>query len=540
MRKYISNGARSHSACRRPLLVATCLGLGLTTLAGSTHAAGLYFSDRGVRGLGRGGALVAGSDDAGSIYYNPAGLAFAGNQFLFDASWLNYTGTYQRKAEVIQTDPNTGEPTGQTFTRTFPTVEGTSPLVPIPTLVYADPLGTKDFNFALGVWAPYAAITSYPETLSGSPAPQRYSLISLDGSALAVVGAYAAWRPEKEIALGAGVEVLGGFFETSVAFSACVPDRFICAPEQPDYDAVTKLRVGPIVAPSGVLGATLVPDDDVRLGLAYHLPFFINSGATVDVRLPSAPVFENASQQGNDATVKFTLPGILRSGVEYRGIEDTRIELAFVWENWSAHDNISLHPENISLRDVEAFPAEYKIGDITLERNFQDSYSFRLGGEHRIMAGDYPLDIRAGISYEKSAVPTPYLSVTTVDLDKITVGLGGGLHVGKWRFDGVVARVFGQTAEVSVDEARISQVLPLRANAPARKNYINAGRYEASALVLGVGLTYQFDSTAKPPGEPPAGSGTFRLKPKPAVQPDEPLPEPAPNPDDDDDVEDLD
>ncbi len=537
MQKFFFRCARS-STGRRGALTAVGLGFGLT-LAGSAQGAGLYFSDRGVRGLGRGGALVAGSDDAGSIYYNPAGLAFAGHQFLFDASWLNYSGTYQRKAKVFQTDPNTGEPTGESFVRTFPTVEGTSPLVPIPTLVYADPLGIKDFNFALGVWAPYAAITSYPESLGGSPAPQRYSLISLDGSALAIVGAYAAWRPEKEIAIGAGLEVLGGFFETSVAFSACVPDRFICAPEQPDYDAVTKLRVGPIVAPSGVLGVTWVPDDDLRVGLAYHLPFFINSGSTVDVRLPSAPVFENAKQQGNDANVKFTLPGVLRSGVEYRGIPDTRVELAFVWENWSAHDKISLHPENIALRDVEAFPAEYKIGDIDLERNFQDSYSVRLGGEHQIMAGDYPLDIRAGISYETSAVPTPYLSATTVDVDKLTVGLGAGLHVGKWRFDGVVARVFGQTAEVGVDEARISQVLPLRANPPDRKNYINAGRYEASALVLGVGLTYQFDSKAKAPSEPPAGSGTFRLKPKPAVQPDEPVPGPRPVDPQSGEVEDL-
>ncbi|MCA9642459.1 MAG: outer membrane protein transport protein [Myxococcales bacterium] len=505
---------------RTAILSAVTLSAGLCLLPSTARAAGLYFSDRGVRGLGRGGALVAGSDDAGSIYYNPAGLAFTGHQFLFDASWLNYSGTYQRQARVEQTDPNTGEPTGQSFTRTFAKVEGTSPVLPIPTLVYANPLGTKDFNFALGLWAPYAAITSYPETVGGSPAPQRYSLISLDGSALAVVGAYASWRPVDELALGAGIEMLTGFFETSVAFSACVPDRFICAPEQPDYDAVSKLKVGTIFAPSGVLGATVVPHDDVRLGIAYHLPFSINSGATVDVRLPSAPVFENASQAGNDANVKFTLPGVLRTGVEYRGIPDTRIELAYVWENWAVHDKITIEPQNISLKGVEAFPDEYKVSDITLERNFQNTWSLRFGGEHTLDIGDYPFDIRAGISYEKSAIPNPYLSATTVDVDKITVGLGGGLHIGKWRFDGVIARVFGSPVNVSVDEARIAQVLPLRANPPDRKNYINAGRYEASALVLGIGLTYQFDSTKEAPSEPPEGSGTFRLKPKPGIQPD--------------------
>lgn len=540
---------RAYRATRRrirtAILVAAALGGGLTLLPETAHAAGLYFSDRGVRGLGRGGALVAGSDDAGSIYYNPAGLAFTGHQFLFDASWLNYSGTYQRKSRVEQTDPNTGEPTGQSFTRTFATVEGTSPLLPIPTLVYANPLGTKQFNFALGMWAPYAAITSYPETVGGAPAPQRYSLISLDGSALAIVGAYASWRPVDELALGAGIEMLSGFFETSVAFSACVPDRFICAPEQPDYDAISKLKVGPIFAPSGVLGATIVPHDDVRLGVAYHLPFVVNSGATVDVRLPSAPVFENASQSGNDATVKFTLPGVLRTGIEYRGIPDTRVEIAYVWENWAVHDRITIEPENIALKNVEAFPDEYKVSDISLDRNFQNTWSLRLGGEHTLDIGDYPFDIRAGISYEKSAIPNPYLSATTVDVDKITVGLGGGLHIGKWRFDGVIARVFGTTVDVDVDEARIAQVLPLRANPPDRKNYINAGRYEASALVLGIGLTYQFDSTKEPPSKPPEGGGTFRLKPKPGIQPDvDPDQKPRSDGDSDErpqpDVEDLD
>ncbi|MGE0327990.1 MAG: hypothetical protein AB7S68_37105, partial [Polyangiaceae bacterium] len=81
-------------------------------------------------------------------------------------------------------------------------------------------------------------------------------------------------------------------------------------------------------------------------------------------------------------------------------------------------------------------------------------------------------------------------------------------------------RSFGSPVDVDVDEARIAQVLPLRANPPDRKNYINAGHYEASALVLGIGLTYQFDSEKEAPSEPPEGSGTFRLKPKPGIQPD--------------------
>ena len=508
--------------------------LASVTVSSSADAAGLYFSDRGVRGLARGGAFIAGADDAGAIYYNPAGLSYAGEQFLFDASWLRYQGTYRRQSELVQTDPNTGDPTGATDIYTHPEVEGTSPILPIPTLAYSNPLGLDDkgFNFAIGLWAPYAAITSYPETVGGRPAPQRYSLLTLDGSALAIAGLYASYQPIEELSFGLGVEMLAGFFEASVAFSACVPDRFLCAPEQPDYDAATRLRVGPITAPSGVAGIIVSPIEDLRLGLSYHLPFNIESEATVDVRLPSAAVFDSASQGGNKADVQFDLPSKISAGIEYRGLPNTRIETAFVYEPWSVHDAITLKPRNITLNNVEAFPPEYELGQITLERGFQDAWSWRLGGEYSLDLDDYILDMRAGFMYETSAIPPEYLSATTVDLDKIVIGLGGGLHIGKWRFDGLIAFVMGQQTKVSTDEAQIAQVLPLRANPPERENYINAGTYEASALVLGVGLRYQFDSPAEAPTKPEPGSGTFKLKKGGGLEknPDEPADTDAPEP----------
>ncbi len=475
------------------------LGLVLVLAAGEARGAGLYFSDRGVRPLGRAGAFVAGADDAGAIYYNPAGLALAGRQFLLDGAWLQYSSTYQRKALVEQVDPNTLEPTGKNDVQTFRAVEGTSPVLPIPTIVYADPLGSKEWNFAIGLWAPYAAITSYPETVNGEPAPQRYSLLSLDGSALAIGGLYASWRPAKEIALGAGFELLSGFFESSVAFSACPPDRFVCAPEQPEYDAISRLRVGPIVAPTGSLGALFI-GEELRVGVSAHLPIAIDSPATVDVRLPSAPEFESARQSGNQADVAFTLPWILRFGIELSPFEATVVETAFTYETWSQHDSIEVTPKDIALEDVQLFPPHYEVAKIRFERGFQDAWSARLGFEHALDLAPYRLDVRAGVMFEKSAIPRPYLSVTTVDLDKVTLAVGGGLHIGRWRFDGVFARVFGVSTDVDVNEARIAAVNPVVANPPAKPHTVNAGHYQASANVMGVGLVYQIDPAPGAPG----------------------------------------
>ncbi len=467
------------------------------TLAGHAHAGGLYFTDRGVRPLGRGGAFVAGADDAGAVYYNPAGLAFAGHQFLLDAAWMQYSSTFQRKTLVQQVDPNTGKPTGQYYVQIFPAVKGTTPVLPIPTLAYADNFGVDKANFALAAWAPYAAITSYPETVNGNPAPQRYSLISMDGSALAVVGAYGSYQPSKEIALGAGVEMLTGFFTSTVVFNSCPPDRFICAPEEPQYDAFSRLKVGPIFAPTGTVGAIFVPHKLVRLGVSFHLPFWINSPAKVDVRLPSAPIFQNAKQQGNSANVKFQLPWTLRAGIELRPAKRTRVEVAGVYEGWSMHDSIVVNPDNIKLTGVSGFPSEYTVNTITLQRGFSNTGSIRIGGEQGFDLGGYGLDVRAGFIYEKSAIPTKNLSPLTIDLDKTTLAIGGSLHVGKWRFDGTYARVIGKAANVDPKTAAITQVNPVRANPPAFPDRINGGHYEANANVYGVGLVYQFDEKDK-------------------------------------------
>src|SRR5262245_59449459 len=71
---------------RRALVAAFAIGVACSPEI-DAYASGFYFTDRGVRPLGRGGAHVAGADDFGAIWYNPAGLADAGTSILADFSW---------------------------------------------------------------------------------------------------------------------------------------------------------------------------------------------------------------------------------------------------------------------------------------------------------------------------------------------------------------------------------------------------------------------------------------------------------------------
>lgn len=493
MPRILSRGGDPRRRDCGGVALASALALAMLTAAGDAAAAGLYFSDRGVRPLGRGGAFVAGADDLGAIWYNPAGVVDAPSSFLFDAGWLHYTSDFTRQALTTSS-------TGTTFVQTFPQVHGSTPVLPIPTIAGSLRFGKeKQFAVAIGMYAPYTPVTSYPETVGPPgaqvPAPQRYSLISLNGSALVVVGAWFAYRPVHELRVGLGLQMLTGFFKTTVDFTACPPDNLVCAAEDPNYDAYSQLTVGPIFAPSANAGVTWVPADAVRFGLSGQAPFLVSGPATVDVRLPTAPEFDSATQHGNQAHVGFELPPVVRVGVELRPLDaehDLRIELAYVREFWSVHQSIDITPKNILLYGITGFPSPFGVAGISVPRGGQDSNSVRLGGEYAFGLGHDRLQVRAGVAYETSGIQQAYVSPLTIDSSKVSASFGGGLYIGKhWRFDGVLSHVFASDVTVTPQEAAVPRVNPVKGN-PTQTQSVNGGSYSSRADVLGVGLAYTF------------------------------------------------
>ncbi|MBI4701093.1 MAG: outer membrane protein transport protein [Deltaproteobacteria bacterium] len=464
--------------------------MGLSAYAPAALAGGLYFSERGVRPLGRGGAFTAGADDLGAIWHNPAGIYDAGSSLLLDASLMLYETDYQREALVEQSNPNSKEPVAR-YLRTYPQVTGTSALLPLPTLAGSYKVHRR-VVLAAGALAPYGAITSFPEKIDGEPAPQRYSLITLDGSALVLAGLWGAFAPTDEWRFGLGVDALLGKFVATTMFGACLPDRFFCAPEQPDWDALVQLSAGPLFAPSGNAGVQWIPHERWRLGASFHLPLWVRAPATFTARLPVAPVFETAYQEGEDAHVAFELPWRLGLGVQWRPLDALRVELAGQYEGWSIHDAIRITPENAKLRGLVGLPDPYPLSPQSIPRGFQDSVAVRLGGEHDLELWSQKWQVRAGASFESSAVPPEYLSALTVDVPKLTLGLGLGWTRGGLRLDAVYAHIFGFDVAVDPQEAQIPMLNPVQANQPPAGHYVNGGDYGAHADVVGLGVSYQF------------------------------------------------
>lgn len=462
------------------------------TLCADAFGAGLYFSERGVRPLGRGGAFVAGADDLNATWYNPAGLAEVGDSFLLDATWMNFSGEFQRKSQVVGAS-------GTVTVFDYPSVSASTKFVPLPTLGASFALGDrKEYTLAFSLLTPYSPLLNYPATVGTQASPSRYSLISMDGSALLIPGGYLSYRFSPKFSVGAGVQLLVGKFASSVVFNANPADRLIGAPEDPRYDTFSQLSAAPIIAPSGNLGVLGEPVTNLKLGASFQLPFWVNAPATNKVRLPVAPVFDKARQEGDEVRVCFRLPAILRAGVQYRiamGEDQAlNLEAAYVREFWSLHDTIDIIPESINLVGVTGFPSPFGVPRLSIPRNFQDSNSIRIGGEYTQKAFGQPkgLSIRAGANYETSAIPRAYLSPLTLDSDKVTASLGAGFGVAKGlRLDAVFAQVIAAGVTVTPEEAKVPRLNPVSGN-PVAVEAVNGGEYAFRATLIGLGAEYKY------------------------------------------------
>ena len=444
-------------------------------LSSSAFATGLFLAPRGVRPLARGGAFVAGASDLNALSYNPAGLALAAEALTFDFGLPLHSSTYTRYVD----EPSTA----------FDPVEGKGLTLPSPTMggvLRFD--GLPDWTFAGGVFADYPALQNWPDQLeSGRAAPQRYSILNYDGTAIAKLATAAAWSPIKDFSIGMQAILYSGRFANTVTLSNC--DGVICTqPENPDYDSAIQVTSDPLFLPGLSVGLQYGWSWG-RLGLAYETGYTVDTATTVRTRLPAAELYNDAVlvPEVPRGRVRFELPMAVRAGFELLPVEDLAIEFALVWENWSVHDVIVLDASGASITEIVAL-GDYELGAVEIDRRLEDTLSLRLGAElGPELLGLKGMTARLGFAYEPTASPDDYLSAMGVDLDKFIVGTGVAYQVDDYVFELTYAAVFMSDREIT--SSSLQQTSAARPPWNGR-SIIGNGKYEGSAHIIGVGVHY--------------------------------------------------
>jgi long-chain fatty acid transport protein len=433
------------------------------------RAGGFFLTDRGVLPLGRAGAFVAGARGIESLWYNPAGLAGTGRSLRIEGMVTLLDASFTRIDD------------GGTVR---PTVTVEAPFLPIPLLGYSDDFGLEDWDFALALFAPNAQPYRWPDSVDGKAAPQRYSLIATDKSLIVHLAGGAAYSGIKNLSVGADVQLITGRFYTETVFTAC--DMFACAfPEDPEFDSRSVVDLEPFFTFTAALGATY-QFPYVKIGVSGHTPYNIGGDAKLKAGLPTHPVFDDARIEGDQVELKVPFAGIARAGIEISPMEELRIEISGVREGWSRQTAIDVTPKDVWMRNVTGV-GDYEVGRIRLDRQMQDVWSARLGGEYTF---DRPsIGLRAGAAYETGAFKDATLSPITLDSDKLLLAAGAsiGLPFGL-SIDVSFAHVFLRDRKVRT--STIEQPTALRP-APEDGSHIANGDYVMEANVIGVGLTYQ-------------------------------------------------
>ncbi|HEX2690190.1 MAG TPA: outer membrane protein transport protein [Kofleriaceae bacterium] len=440
---------------RAAILLVVCAG------ASDARAGGMVLPVRGVRTVERAGALIAGSDDADSLWLDPAGLAhLAGDgkkQLLFDAAYVYQSVDYAR----IDSGGNR-----------LPPVSNQQPGQPIPTLAAALGIGDR-LVIAGGIAAPYAALHTYE-----ADGAQRYASVSLANSAFVYVTLGAAYKLGDRLRVGATVMDVFSKVVSRVVLSGC-PGQTVCAPEDPEFDALGQDIQTDYLSPSGSIGVQYDAARIATLGLAVQAPSRVSATGTFTSRLPSSGFFEGARVVGDQSELSLTLPAIVRAGIEVRPTPALRIEAALDVELWSMHDEIAISPRGVRIENA-AGVGTYVVGELAIPRKYQTSFAPAIGVEWH----GPTLMLGAGYSYETAAAKPGYVSVLTVDSTKHLVGVGGGYGAGGWQIGVSAGFVALADVHVPLAEAKVPELTPLR-DQPSTV-MINAGSYKSHYLIAGL------------------------------------------------------
>ncbi|HEY0992226.1 MAG TPA: outer membrane protein transport protein, partial [Kofleriaceae bacterium] len=409
----------------------------------------------------------AGADDADALWLDPAGLAhLAGDghrALLFDAAYVYQTVDYAR----IDSGGNH-----------LASVSNGQPGQPIPTLAGALGIGDR-LVIAGGIAAPYAGLHKYADD-----GAQRYASVSLNGSAFVYVTFGAAYKVNDRLRVGATVMDVFSKVASRIVLSGC-PGQTVCAPEDPEFDSLGQDNQTDYFAPSGSLGVQYDVTPSATIGLAVQAPSRVSATGTFKARLPSSAFFEGGRVVGDESELSFTLPAVVRAGIEVRPRPELRIELALDIELWSMHDDIHIAPHGVQIQGAPGV-GTYVVGDLTIPRNYKTSFAPAIGAEWH--GPNYM--VGAGYSYETAAAPPGYVSVLTVDSSKHLIGIGGGYEASGWQIGASAGFVALSEVDVPLAEARVPQLTPIRDQPSAVM--INAGSYKSRYIMAGLRFARRF------------------------------------------------
>jgi long-chain fatty acid transport protein len=481
-------------------VVAACLN------AGTASAAGYYSGNKGAKASGRAGAFAAKADDLTAVMYNPATLSGVNGTSVQLANRFSYNTHEFTRAPTLDYGAAAATPPLVSFETV--TSSGFQALEPF--LGVATDFGLTDWGFALSAYAPPGVANEALPTDGGS----RYMMVSRDVLMVNYVGS-AAWRFGDVFGLGVSAQWVA---VPKIRYQLVVDATSAPASANPvssQLDMLATVEGADPFTLNAIVGAWFRPAEFLEIGISGSvLPSNIEAEGTLSID-PIVDIGQSVNLvredpllgrlPADDVTLELPLPLIGRAGVRYIQRDGQReawdIEFDVVYETWSRVERFTLDSNNL----IGVYMGnDLRVGLINVEKQWQDTLAFQLGGDVAVIPDK--LSLRAGAGYESAVAEPAYAHVDFPSGAHVAAGLGASVRFGALEVSLAYELRVQQQVEVSEAEGRIHQEVPGSACLapytdpntchPAligqRSPVVNAGTYDATQHGATLDLRYGF------------------------------------------------
>ena len=423
------------------------VGGALLVSASAASASGFQVNLGGQKNIGMGGVGVGLSLDQAAMFYNPGALAMVrenGVQVGFNAAI----------ARVSYSSPFDGSQSGIDHK------------IVTPFNFYAS-FGPKEGKFKAGiaVYTPYGSTLKYNDNWDG-----RYALteITLESVYVQPTASYAI---TPTLSVGAGLIIL--------AYGQVNLQKDIPLPTGPGHitlDGKAKTQFGYNA------GIFFKPTSKLSAGVSYRsrINAEVENGDVSYKGLPTgaSAAIINRSFTANKFSATLPLPAVASVGVGIMPTDKLTIGLDASLTFWSAYRSLDFAFSGNNGNGT----TDGLVGGASTsssKRYYQDALAFRLGGQYKVSD---KLAVRAGASYDFTAVKDGYVGPETPDADRVILTTGLSYQVteklgidASFLFEDFLKRT--QTQGQLLDNGTTDRI---------------AGTYKTQVYVPGIGLHYKF------------------------------------------------
>lgn len=518
--------------------------------ASVAHAGGFEIPENNTRALGRAGANIANVQDASATYFNPGALSRL-DSFHFSGS-LNFPLQFSSFQRNDFTFPNSGMT--EDLTIRYKESKNSLTALPAPAIFIAHDFGLKNTSFGLGVYGPSATpqmrwggidpnkMRQPGGAFAEDPGPREGGHIYMiqEADLIVLYPSLTASHYFENINLGIGASLQLVYANASVrlgldgltgvgATSAGVKDAQVRSDMYPEgilFDEDPARYVETRVNTSGFgvtgnFGFVWDPIPQVSVGVSYRPAHSVNMKGDFAIIAP-ALASVGLALVDDYASMKITMPHVLRAGVNYRHIVDDYelfdIELAATYEMWSIVQNMTAHTPGPV--DSSGFGSPRPIADVNIPFRFKNTVSLRLGGDYngfRDRATGRGVTVRGGIFWESNGTPNEYSNLMFMPFGRIGLSAGVSYHFKQERFSDLsldFGMLWLHNFKRTVTDGKTDIIAPLWVchngeNVPGQSkedilamcetnggnspyHAVNEGTYKTNYLTLSAGVTYAF------------------------------------------------